>query len=89
MHITKVKLKDGREFEGILRMFRPVEGYMEVNGSRLYFTEIESAQTEDPRGYDGDELSRARRYMTDARQYNWHGELPLQSWERDRTKHNG
>lgn len=90
MHYTKVTMKDGRTFDAPLHLFRPWEnpGYLTLMGvdERLYIRDMESAVTENCRIRHSltdpcDELARARRYMQDARKYNWHGDLPVQEWE--------
>ena len=51
MHTTKIKLKDGRQFEGYVRKWRPVEGYLTLGGltEQLKFEDMESAITYDER----------------------------------------
>lgn len=45
MHDVSVKMKDGREFDAPLWMWRPLEGWFELAGQdeRLYLKDIESA----------------------------------------------
>jgi len=97
MHTVIVKLKNGREVRGSLKLFRPIgdkegegndrDGFLTLFGSdvRFYFKNIESAITDDLRGAStNDELKRARKYLKDARRYGWGGidsNYPIQEWE--------
>jgi hypothetical protein len=76
MHITYIKMKDGREYSGPIHLFRPVGtielgGYMTLYGcdEKLPFSAMESAVTPDERGGPCDELARAK-------------DIIKQSWER-------
>lgn len=90
MHNTKVTMKDGRVFDAPIHFFRPVEGYMTLMGHEeiLYFKDMVSATTEGERISYGkvgtqDEIQRAKKYLQDARKFNWHGTIPIQEWEDD------
>ena len=70
MHLTTVKMKDGRTFQGPIWTWRPLEGYFTIPGDarapeKIMFDDVESAVTENQRIRvdliaDQDELVRAR-----------------------------
>ena len=97
MHITKIVTKDGNEYEGILKIFRPEENWISISyfpndaplgiEKKFLFDDLKSAVTEGQRINintvgDQDEIKRAREYLSDARKYNW-DKVPKNkfSWE--------
>jgi len=91
MHITTIKMKDGRELSNPIELFRPEEGYIKLFGidELLYFKDMCSAVTKGERITatkfgDEDEIARAREYMRRGRSIGW-GKLtpdtPKQEWE--------
>jgi len=65
MHTTRLTLKDGRDVEGVISSWRPLEGYFVLFGmSPIRFVDVASMTTESVRTGDGiadrDELARAR-----------------------------
>lgn len=89
MHNTKIKMKDGREYESPIRRSRPIEGYLVLMGSdeQLRLDDMVSAVTQGarPSGDDMDELDNLRRYMSNARKFGWDGvneSTELMAWEK-------
>ena len=91
MHITRIKMKNGKILEGWIEKFRPIEGYLTFNGSnkKIMFKDMVSAVTEGERislnkiGNE-DELQRARDYLKSARENKWDKitpDFPKQEWE--------
>lgn len=90
MHNTKIKMKDGREYDSPIMRSRPIEGYLVLMGSdeKLRLDDIASAVTEGERGGDMDELDNLRRYMSNARKFGWDGmseSTQLMAWEKVTT----
>jgi hypothetical protein len=81
MHTTKVKLKDGKEYVGAIKLWRPCFNYFYLfNIQRKFsFDECESIITPNERvninspvtGEECDEMKRAKEDLNDGRKYGW------------------
>lgn len=90
MHTTRVKTKNGDEYIGHMRKFRPEDNYFEIvtdDIQKFSFDEVLSVITKDERLSGGkigdqDEIQRAREHLIQGRKYNWFGrEVPVMEWE--------
>ena len=95
MHLTNIKMKDGREYNSPIKLFRPKEGYLTlfdtiIENEKLYFKDMESAITKGQRISinvigDQDEIERAIEYKKDAREFHWDEmdeNTPVEDWEK-------
>lgn len=83
MHDTKVKMRDGRVFEGPIWVWRPKEGWFALGAcedcpERIFFREVESATTAGERApipmmRETGEVSYERDELARARADGWDG----------------
>jgi hypothetical protein len=92
MHETHIRMKNGELFSGMMRMFRPEEGWFSVldhfgEERMVMFSEVYSAVTPGSRIAFGmvterDELRRAAEDLAQGRRHGWAGyPEDVEDWE--------